>query len=84
MIKLTFSKEAEKDFSRLQKSDKIRVSKKLEGLIENPLMGKELRGELKGTFSLRSWPLRILYLFDKKSSTIIIKKIQHRKEVYKN
>lgn len=84
MITLFFSKEAEKDFSRLQKTERFRISKKLGGLISNPLAGKQLAGELSGTHSLRSWPFRILYIFDKRYSKITIKKIQHRKDVYRN
>ena len=83
MPKIFLSKKAEKDFSRLHKKDKERVFKKLETISLYPLTGKSLKGELKGNYSLRIWPFRIIYIFDTKSSKITVKKIEHRQGVYK-
>jgi len=83
MPKIFLSRKAEKDFSRLQKKDKERIIKKLEAISLYPLTGKNLKGELKGNYSLKVWPFRIIYAFNTKSSKVIIKKIQQRQGAYK-
>jgi mRNA-degrading endonuclease RelE of RelBE toxin-antitoxin system len=50
---LVFSKECDKNFSKLDKSNQAWVLKKIMALQDNPLVGKPLRFELKGFRSLR-------------------------------
>lgn len=83
MPKIFLSRKAEKDFSKFQKKDKEKIIKRLEAILLYPLTGKKLRGEIKNNYSLRVWPFRIIYIFDTKSSKIIVKKIQHRQSTYK-
>lgn len=84
MLTLTLSGEATREFIRLPKSEKKKVDRKLKYLKINPFIGKPLTGELKGFFSLKAWPYRILYEFIKGKNIVKVHKIQHRKEVYKH
>lgn len=77
------SKDAQKQYERLPKSQQRKILKKLTGLKENPSEGKKLKGELEGVCSLRVWPYRILYEINKNKKRVEVHKIAHRQGVYK-
>ena len=83
MLKLVLTKNSEKDFDKLPKIEKKKVLKKLRTIEQNPISGKPLTGELKTFYSVRAWPYRIVYEFNKKENMVIVHKIQHRQGVYK-
>ena len=83
MFKINFSKEATKKLNKLSSREKSKIFKKLDKLTLNPYLGKPLQGKLKGKFSLRVWPLRVIYTVDFKSQNIIIVTLGHRGDVYK-
>ena len=58
-----------------------RISNKLIMLSEKISIGKPLKGKLKGSHSLRVGDYRILY--DVIEDTILVWKIQHRRDVYR-
>ena len=80
---MLLTKNSEKDLTKLPKVEKKKVFKKLKAIESNPLSGKPLAGELKTFYSVRAWPYRIVYEFNKKDNIIIVHKIQHRQGVYK-
>jgi len=82
-VKLVFRDEARKKLNRIGAKDVPKVKKKIGSLLLHPLVGKPLSGEFAGTYSLKAWPLRILYSFDSKTQTIIIETIDYRGDVYK-
>ncbi|MFC1727765.1 type II toxin-antitoxin system RelE/ParE family toxin [Patescibacteria group bacterium] len=82
MARLILSKTAEKNFSKLSVKDRKKVTKKLRFLESDPMSGKKLLGELKGFFSLRAWPYRIIYEL-KGPKKIIVHHISHRQQAYK-
>ena len=81
MARLILSRTAEKSFSRLQAKDKRKIIKKLRLIESEPLVGKKLRGELRGLFSLRAWPYGIIY--EKKAGRVIVHNVSHRQKAYK-
>jgi addiction module RelE/StbE family toxin len=82
MAKIKFSRNAEKDFDRLPKSQKKKLVKKIKTLQKEPFSGKKLVGKLEGLLSLRAWPYRIIYEIDK-SKNVNILSILHRQKAYK-
>lgn len=83
MSQIRFTAESRKSFEKLRdRKLQSRITQALQKLSKNPLSGKKLQGRLKGTYSLRVWPYRILYELDK-DKDIIITDIRHRKDVYK-
>ncbi len=84
MIKVELSKSAEKNLLELPKDKQKLIAKKISILKIDPFLGKPLSGKLKGALSIRVWPYRIIYEFDSKTKIVIIHKIQHRKDVYRN
>lgn len=80
---VVLSKNAQKEFEHLPKIEQIKIMKKLVSLEQNPYAGKKLTGELKGIYSLRAWPYRILYEINQDIKRIEVHKIAHRQGAYK-
>jgi len=76
---LVFSKEFDKNFSRLDKRNQASVLKKMVILQNNPLIGKPLRFGLKGFRSVRVGKYRIIY---KTNDKILLSTLKHRKNAY--
>ena len=82
-MQILFKDEALKKLQKINKSDINKIKRKIELLKINPLAGKPLHGEFAGTFTLRAWPLRIIYTFNPKLQQVIIITIDYRGSVYK-
>lgn len=54
----------------------------LSALSRDPYVGKSLKGELKGYWSLRVGQYRIIYTLRKEEIVVEVLRIHHRKEVY--
>lgn len=75
---------AAKKYKRIGTKDRPKIDRKIDLLATNPFIGKALQGEYKGEYSLRAWPLRIIYTFDADRKLIQILDIDYRGRVYKN
>jgi addiction module RelE/StbE family toxin len=59
---------------------KGRLQKQIEKVAENPSFGKPLRYGLKGEWSVRVKPYRLIYKVE--GDKLILLRFEHRKEVY--
>ncbi len=82
MWTLKLSPQAVDFFDGLQGKHKKQVSKGLDLLSCDPYVGKPLKGDLKGYWSLRVGIYRILYCIRHNEIIVEVLRIQHRKEVY--
>lgn len=73
----------EKELLKLNNQDQERIFVVLKKLQVNPYVGKKLKGNFRGAFSLRVWPFRIIYIIFKKELLIVIIRIGHRRDVYR-
>ena len=76
-------KQPQKELDKIPQEYKKRIFVILETLGNNPYLGKKLEGELKGLYSCRVWPYRIVYRIYKNALLVIVLKIAHRQGVYK-
>jgi mRNA interferase RelE/StbE len=54
-------------------------------LIENPhRVGRQLRNEMAGIFSARRGTYRVLYRVDEQNQTVIVLRVDHRRDVYRS
>lgn len=83
-MKIVLSPLAVKKYKRIGSKEQPKVDRKIDLLSENPFLGKALQGEYKGEYSLRAWPLHIIYTFDSSQQVIQIIDIDFRGNVYKN
>ena len=85
MYKLVFSSQALDFYNKLYYSDRghfQRVDRALEALKTSPFIGKSLKQNLKGMYSLRVGMYRIVYEVSKAKITVFVLRIGHRREVY--
>ncbi len=82
MYEILISKKAARNFNRLDWKYKEKILKVFFVLKTDPYFGKPLCGELKGLYSVRAWPYRIVYQIHKKQLIIHILNAGHRKDVY--
>ena len=81
--KIEYNKEAVRNLEKNSSSDKNKIFKGIENLKENPDLGKQLVGPLKGLRSLRIGNYRVIYKKELQIITIIILAIGHRKNIYR-
>ncbi|MCC6323508.1 type II toxin-antitoxin system RelE/ParE family toxin [Candidatus Nomurabacteria bacterium] len=81
--KTRIEKRARKQILKLPRNYQIKVYNTIVDLGGNPFQGKKLEGELKGQYSIRVWPYRIIYQIYKKELIISIIDVGHRQGVYK-
>lgn len=74
---------AEKELRKLPKRDHDRVLVMISSLVDNPYMGKKLKGEQKEYYVMRIWPYRMIYRIYKEKYALIIVRIAHRQGIYK-
>jgi mRNA interferase RelE/StbE len=81
--RLTFKKSVTKDFRLIPKDDVGRILKRIEALAHDPRpMGSEkLSG--KERFRLRQGVYRIVYEIQDEELVIVVVKVGHRREVYR-
>lgn len=82
MYTVVFKRSAEKQLDTLPKEYRHKILSIIQNLRTNPFLGKRLQGEISHLYSLRMWPYRIIYSVHKKSITITVVAIGHRKDVY--
>ena len=69
----------------LEKQDNVtnqRITRSIEELPQDPFMGKSLRGDLEGLYSLRVGDYRVIYSIEIKNRRINLHAARHRSKVY--
>jgi mRNA interferase RelE/StbE len=84
--KVLFKASVEKDLRRLDKSAQVEILKFIDNdLVAEPIIvGKPLKGSFKGYWSCRYGDYRIIYKVSKSEMLILVLKIAHRKDVYRD
>jgi len=80
--KIKYLNQAQKFVKKLSPPDKNKVLVKVDRLKVDPTAGKLLGGNYAGCRSLRAWPYRIIYTYDKPKQVVKIILIGHRKNIY--
>jgi mRNA interferase RelE/StbE len=83
---IEFSSLASRDLRKLARVNRnflISLSKHIDSLAENPYLGKPLKGDKKGCYSLRYGDYRIIYEIYTAQKVVLIIRVGHRKEIYR-
>lgn len=83
MAQIIFTKTAEKSFLKLPTDAKKKISKAIEKLKRNPLVGEKLKREFEGQYKLYAWPYRVIYIFSANEDIVTVVEVEHRQGVYK-
>jgi len=70
-----------KNIKVLDREIQVRILREINILKTNPYVGKPLRGEWKGIYSLRIGDYRVLYQIKKNEVFLLV--VGHRKRVYR-
>ena len=81
---IEISRDARKEFERLQTQIQTRISRAILALEENPFPHGCKKLKNRDGFRIRVGDYRILYFADTKAKQIIIGFIGHRREVYRD
>ncbi len=84
VYELLLKPKVQKELNKLADRERNKITLILYVIAKDPFLGKKLEGELKGYYSVRAWPYRIVYEIRKKELVIVVIKIGHRQGVYKN
>jgi len=82
---LNFKKSVKKDLKKIGEKESIRILTAIrEKLLPDPTIGKPLKGHDGEIWSFRIGNYRVLYNFDNMKLEILVIRIGHRREVYKD
>jgi len=83
MYAVKFTRSAKKSFSKITNREQKRIALAIEKLVQDPTIGKPLKGVLKNLWSLRIGTYRVIYQIVKKELVIMIFAVGHRREIYR-
>lgn len=79
---IKIEKKAEKELNNIPAEYRKRILSALTSIARDPYAGKKLAGDLRGLFSYRIWPYRIIYKLYKKYLLVVVIRFGHRQGVY--
>ncbi|MBI3120127.1 MAG: type II toxin-antitoxin system RelE/ParE family toxin [Candidatus Kerfeldbacteria bacterium] len=79
---LILSRKAEKALRSIDARYFVRVHAALLELQKNPRLGKSLKGEYHGLWSMQVWPYRVIYLIKQREVMIYVVDVGHRQGIY--
>ncbi|PIU18790.1 MAG: type II toxin-antitoxin system mRNA interferase toxin, RelE/StbE family [Elusimicrobia bacterium CG08_land_8_20_14_0_20_44_26] len=83
---IEFSSLATRDLRKIERSNRaflISLATCINSLADNPYLGKPLKGDKKGCYSLRDGDYRIIYEIYPSEKVILIIRVGHRKDIYR-
>lgn len=84
MFEIRFKKSVKKDLQKLSKPNQKQVLDDIQqNLSQEPNKGKALTGEFKGLYRWRIGNVRVIYEIQNKQLIVLVLKIGHRKDVYR-
>jgi mRNA interferase RelE/StbE len=85
MYKINIGQSALKELLSIEKHTVKRIEKAITALAENPRPPgvKKLKGNNENLYRIRSGDYRIVYAIEDEVSVVDIRKIGHRKDIYK-
>lgn len=85
MYRIEYSKDIEKDLSKLPKEEVAKILLKIDNLAKNPRPSgiEPLQGKFKGLHCIRSGNYCIVYQIIDDRLTVLVVKVSHRRGVYR-
>ncbi len=85
MYQIIIKRKAEKELERVPKRMLPKIVSAIDGLEDNPKPegSKKLQASKENTFRIRIGDYRVIYVIEEEIKIVDIRKIGHRKEVYR-
>lgn len=86
MYKITFKRSAEKEIQKLPSSVILKIVPVIEGLSKNPRPAgsKKLQGSKENIWRIRIGDYRVVYLIAEEVKIVEVRRVGHRKDIYKS
>ncbi len=86
LYKIRFASRAKRELAKAPTGIKERISKRIDGLAEEPRPSdvKALKGKSRGQMRIRVGNYRIIYKIDEAIITVMVIRIAHRHEIYRS
>ena len=81
-MQVFITRQAQKQFKNIPQNKQQKIREVFSSLAATPLIGKPLKGQLEGKYSIRCWPYRIIYQIDGKNQQVFVLAIIHRQGAY--
>ena len=79
VVKVTYSKQFEKDFNKIKdKSFKKKITKQIEKITYKPEIGKPMRYGRMGSREVYVPPFRLSYVYNKNNDEMVLLSIYHK------
>lgn len=82
-MQIFITHQAKKQYSKIPNLNQQKIKDRLELIAQTPFIGKSLKGQLDGCYSLRGWPYRIIYQIDSQKKVISVLAIIHRQGAHR-
>jgi mRNA interferase RelE/StbE len=83
VYQVLLTKKAERSLAKAPVAVREKIIRSLTLLETDPFVGKPLKAEFEGLWTLRAWPFRIIYEIKKGKLIVLVLVIAHRKDVYR-
>ena len=83
LYSIRIKKSALKELGNIDKKNRVRIVEAIDGLAENPHVGKVLKGHLSGLRRIRVGSYRVVYEINDGEVLILVLRVAHRKEAYR-
>ncbi|PLX79364.1 MAG: type II toxin-antitoxin system RelE/ParE family toxin [Desulfuromonas sp.] len=80
---LKIKNSALKELTKVDKPYRLQIITAIDKLIENPYVGKLLKGELSGLRRIRVGSYRVIYEINEGEVLILVLHVSHRKNIYR-
>ncbi len=80
---IRWERRAVKELGALPREAQQRIVEAVESLHEEPFKGEQLAAEWKGLRRLRVGRYRVIYAFDGQQFLVLVVRVGHRKDVYR-
>ncbi len=84
MYTIQFHPSAVKDYNKIPKKIIHKINSLIESLKQNPRPSGYIKLKNRDAYRIRAGDYRIIYEIHEKEVVVIVMRIRHRKEVYKN
>lgn len=78
MVTINYDSQFHEAVSNLDNSYKIRVKKQIKKIISNPLVGKPMKHNRKGTREVYISPFRLSNVYDEQNDTLLFLDVYHK------
>ena len=80
---LRIKESAAKELRALPKADRLRIIAAIDGLVQNPHQGAQLKGSSTGLRRIRVGTYRVIFEVQNEALVVLVVRVGHQRDVYR-